>query len=219
MSQTQSVSAFPLWKRVLFSERMLGETRSRRIALIGVTAALCVAANFLEIKFFDVQFSFTIYVSILTGILIGPLFGFAASFLGDAIGYLVNSWGYLYMPWVGISSATFALIAGLVMNGIRLRFRGGGYVKLAIVCLLTFLICTVGINSTGFYFYNRQMGFSTAVLGYFEERFGGEATFFAYVCYRLFFKLQIVNSVVNYALVFLTVPILNSVKALRLKIE
>ncbi|MFQ7077917.1 MAG: hypothetical protein ACLRSW_08250 [Christensenellaceae bacterium] len=52
-----------------------------------------------------------------------------------------------------------ALLAGLVFNLFRPDFRGSLYVKLSLVCLLSLFICTIGINTTGFYFYF-QVGFS-----------------------------------------------------------
>ena len=116
------------------------------------------------------------------------------------------------MPWVGLSSALFALIAGLVM-GLPLRKRWGIYLKLALICLITFFVCTAGVNSAGFYFYNKYAGFSTAVIGYAESHFGGSVTYFVYVCYRLIFKLQILNSALNYALLFVAVPVINAVGA------
>lgn len=210
---SQSLATYPAWKRVLFSDFMLSRGKAQRIAVVGVMAALCIVSNlFLEIKFFDVQFSLTIFVSVLTGMLIGPLFGFFAVFLGDFLGYVYNSWGYIYMPWVGLSSALFALIAGLVM-GIRIQKKWGVYCKLALICLITFFVCTAGVNSAGFYFYNKYSGFSTAVIEYAESHFGGTVSYFVYVCYRLIFKLQILNSVVNYALLFAAVPLINLVGA------
>ena len=51
-------AVIPAWKRVLFSDFMLQRGRAQRIATVGVMTALCIVANmFLEIKFFDVQFS------------------------------------------------------------------------------------------------------------------------------------------------------------------
>ena len=206
-------AVIPAWKRILFSDFMLSRGKAQRIAAVGVMTALCIVANmFLEIKLYDVQFSLTIFVSVLTGMFIGPLFGFAAVFLGDFLGYVYNSWGYIYMPWVGLSSALFALIAGLVM-GLPLRKRWGIYLKLALICLITFFVCTAGVNSAGFYFYNKYAGFSTAVIGYAESHFGGSVTYFVYVCYRLIFKLQILNSALNYALLFVAVPVINAVGA------
>lgn len=206
-------AAIPAWKRVLFSDFMLQRGRAQRIATVGVMTALCIVANmFLEIKFFDVQFSLTIFISVLTGMFIGPMFGFVAVYLGDFLGYVYNSWGYMYMPWVGLSSALFALTAGLVM-GIRIEKKWGIYLKLALICLITFFVCTAGVNSAGFYLYNKYSGFSTAVIEYVEAHFGGNVSYFAYVCYRLIFKLQILNSLVNYALLFAAVPLINAVAA------
>lgn len=213
MSQISQKSSAPAWKRLLFSTTMLEKSYAKRIAYIAVFTALLIVANmFVEFKFSDVQFSVTIYLSVMTGMFIGPLFGFAAVFLGDLVGFFYNSWGFMYMPWVGLSCAVMALISGLIMNGIPLKFRGASYVKLAVVCIFTFLVCTVGINSTGFYFYNRAMGFSEAVMNYITERFGGEVTYLGYCFYRLFFKGQIFNSLFNYALLFCTLPVLRSLK-------
>lgn len=220
MSQSEVCVSAPLWKRVLFSDLMLSKSKAQKVAYIGVLAALNIIANtFLEIKFFDTQFSLTIFLALLTGILIGPLFGFAAVFLGDFVGYVCNSWGYLYMPWVGLSSATFAFLAGLICGGVRIGGKGGIYFKLALVCVVSFFVCTVAINSTGFYFYNKAAGFSTALIDYVTANFGGKVSYFAYVCYRLFFNGQIFNSLFNYALIFIAVPVLNAVRPLRLNIR
>lgn len=206
------------WKKIFFSELILSKSAGQRIAYVAVIAALSVVSNmFLEFKFFDVQFSITILISALAGIMLGPLSGFAACYIGDFAGYIYNSWGYIYMPWVGLSTGMLAFLGGLIMN-IRLNFKDAVYVKLAAICVLSFLVCTVGINSTGFYFYNRAMGFSTAVVDYVSERFGTGVSYFGYVAYRLFFKGQIWNNVFNYALLFALVPVLNAVKPLKINI-
>ena len=123
-----------LWERVLFSDLLVDKSKGVRVAYIGVLAALCIAVNMFEIKFATVQFSFTLFASVLSGILIGPVFGFAAVFWGDGVGYLVNSAGYPYYWWVALSCALMAAIAGLVMK-LPLKFRGSMYVKLVIICV------------------------------------------------------------------------------------
>lgn len=208
----------PLWKRILFSEVILEKSRSQKLAYIGVMTALCIISNFLEFRFADIQFSLTVFISILTGILIGPAFGFVAVFLGDAIGYMVNSWGFIYMPWVGLSVACMALIAGLVMK-IPLAFKGSGYVKLALVCVFTLLLCSVGINTTGMYLYYTHIGFSQRSLELLTEHFGGVNSYFTYALVRLLFLGQIWNSVFNYALLFAAVPLLNAAKPLKIRIK
>ncbi len=207
----------PVWKRVFFSEVLLQKSPAQKIAWIAVMAALCVIANFSEFKFADIQFSLTIFASVLAGIIVGPLPGALSAMLGDFLGFVVNSWGYMYMVWVGLSCACMALVAGLVMK-LPLRFRGSGYIKLAIVCFLVLALCTVGINTTGFYIYYTRVGFTSKSLSLVEEHFGGNS-YLAYALVRLFFLGQIWNSLFNYALLFFAVPLLNAAKPLKIDIR
>lgn len=201
---------------ILFSPFLLGKSVTKKIAYIAViTAFLTVGNTLLEIKFSDVQFSLTLYLSMLAGVILGGGSGFIACVIGDAIGFLLNSWGYLYMPWVGLTSGVTALIAGLVFYLVKVNVKGKNLIKSIIICLLSFLIGTVLINSTGFYFYNYKMGFSTAVIDYVKSVFGGEVTYFGYVAYRLIFKLQILNCLVNYALFIITLPVILKVLPLK----
>lgn len=205
-------------KRAFFSPFLKTKSAGQKIAYLSLFAAISVVTNmYLEYKMADIQFSFTILISIAIGIFAGALPGFAVCFIGDVLGFLINSWGLMYMPWVGLSTATFALISGVVINGIDWKFKGQLYLKIFIVCLLTFLICTIGINSSGFYIFNKKSGFSTAVIDYVEKTFGGSVSFFGYCCYRLIFKGQIFNSIFNYALAFIFIPILLRVKFFKNK--
>ena len=196
------------WEKFMFSPMLARKTATKKIAYIAViTAVLIVCNTLLEIKFSDVQFSITLLLSMLAGILLGGGSGFCASVIGDAIGFMINSWGYTYMPWVGLTSGVTALLSGVIFYFINFKFKGGLAIKLLFICLSSFIFGTVLINSTGFYFYNYKMGFSTAVINYVKELFGGEVSFLGYVLYRLIFKGQIFNCIVNYALLFIVVPI------------
>jgi len=178
-------------KKILFSELLEKCSKTQKIAYIAIVTALTVVCNmFFEFKLADTQFSLTIFFSAMAGLIIGPLFGFVACFLGDLVGFLYNSGGFMYMPWIGLSMGLVAFIAGLIMN-VTLKFKGATYVKLAIVCVLTFLVCTVGINTTAFWLiYNTR-----------------KVPFFAYLVTRLFVQGQIWNSVFNYALMFALYPL------------
>ena len=190
-------------KRLLFSATLAEKNASHKIAYISVMTAIVVVANmFFEFKFADTQFSLTIVVSALCGLIIGPLFGFAACFLGDLVGYLYHSAGFAYMPWIGIAMGMVALVTGFVVNGIKIKYKWGIYVKIAIVCVLTFLISTVGINTTAFWLL-----------------YAKGLQYFTYLASRLFIQGQIWNSLVNYALLFVIVPIVLRIKALNLRIE
>ncbi len=187
------------WKRLLFSRTLESKNRNHKIAYIAVMTAFVVISNmFFEFKLADTQFSLTLTVSALTGIVIGPLFGFVACFLGDLAGFLYNSGGFMYMPWIGLSMGCVALISGLIVNGWKTKRRGGLYVKLTLVSVFTFLLCTVAINTTAFW------------LLYSKVSYG------AYLISRLFVQGQIWNSLFNYVLLFIAVPVLQKIKILQL---
>ncbi len=184
-------------KKVFFSDLMEGISKTQKIAYIAIMTALCVVCNmFFEFKLADTQFSLTIFFCALTGILIGPFFGFIACFLGDLVGFLYNSGGFMYMPWIGLSMGLVALISGVITNGVQFKFKGAMYVKLAIICVSTFLLCTIAINTTAFWIiYNTK-----------------KVPFTAYLVTRLFVQGQIWNSLVNYALLFILFPIFMQIK-------
>ncbi len=201
MSKTTEKREVPFWKRLLFSQTLAEKNAAHRIAYIGVVTAFIVASNMFEFKMFDTQFSFTLMISALSGLIIGPLFGFAACFLGDLVGFLINSSGFAYMPWIGISMGLVALISGFVVGGIPSKQKWALYVKLLAVCVLTFAICTVAINTTAFWLLYSKVG-------YVE-----------YLVARLFVQGQIWNSLLNYALLFVAVPVLIRIKPLKIRLN
>ena len=212
MSYSQEPKNRSFGQRLVLSDMLAEKNKSHKIAYIAMIATFAVVANFFEIKFVDTQFSLTMVIAMLAGIITGPICGFAACFAGDLVGFFVNP-GVVYMPWIGLSTGMFAFIAGFVFCCFPSDKTWAYVLRLALVYLLTFGVCTIAINSTGFYFYNLEMGFGTAVIEYAETRFGSDATYWIYVSYRLFFKGQIWNSLFNYALLALAIPALKDVPA------
>ena len=186
---------------MLFSQTLADKNAAHRIAYIGVVTAFIVAANALEFKLFDTQFSFTILVCALAGIIIGPLFGFVACFVGDLAGYLINSAGMAYMPWVGVSTGLMAFIAGFIVSGVPTKQKWMLWIKLALTCILIFAICTIGINTTAFWLLYSKVSY----LKYFTG--------------RMFVQGQIWNNVFNYVLLFIVTPILPRIKPLKIKVS
>jgi ECF transporter S component (folate family) len=191
------------WKELLFSKTLVNKGRAHKIAYIAVMTALCVVANmFFEFPVGNItQFSFTIVFSALAGILIGPVFGFTASFLGDVVGFLYHPKGE-YLLWISISMGLVALLAGFIVNGIN--SKGNVWIfygKLVLVSISTFLICTVAITTTTFWYRYSKVGYLD------------------YLVARLFAQGQIWNSIVNYALLFVILPMLNRIKALKIHIN
>jgi len=214
MSQESQAAMYPAWKRLLFSDNLISKSKAHKVAYVGVSVALCIVTNFFELKFADVQFSFTILSSILAGIFLGPLLGFCGAFLGDFIGYLGNSMGYPYYWWVALGCACMALLAGLLTK-LPLKL----YTKMAFICISTLLICSVGINTTGMYFIGLKLYMSDSVREAFVSHFGGVQTYFGYLLIRFFVLGQIYNSLLNYALLFLIILGLKAVKPLRFETD
>ncbi len=190
------------FKRLFLSGAMEGMNKNHQIAYIATLVALNVVVNTFSIPLGITQFSFTLFAAALTGILLGPLFGFTACFLGDTLGFFLGG-GVGYTPWVGVAMGFAALLSALIMHGVKLPFRGGVFIKLTLVCIMIFLVSTLAINTTaGYYLWNKD-----------------SLPFWEYFVLRFFVLGQIWNSLLNYLLLFVSVPALNRLKPLKLKIE
>ena len=186
------------WKELLFSKTILKKGKAHKIAYVAIMTALTVVVNTYEIPAGATQFSLTLAVSALTGILIGPLFGFTAGFWGDVLGFLYHPKGD-YLLSMSLSMGLVALLSGLITNGISNKGKPWGmYVKLGLVCLSTFLLCTVAINTTVLW-----------------QRYS-KTDYWTYLIARLFAQGQIWNSLVNYALLFIVVPMLSKIKLFKI---
>lgn len=183
------------WVKWVFSPLVSNATRARKIAYIAMMVALSIVFNiFFEFKLGPVQYSFTTIVSILIGVLIGPGAGFIACFIGDAVGFFVNPFG-AYAPWIGLSTGLMAFIGGAVFILFRNDKPWALYVKLAIISVATFTICSVGINTTFLW------------LAYYSD-----STFFAYFVNRYITLGQLLVSGINYALLFILIPIIQRIR-------
>ncbi|MBQ4268365.1 MAG: ECF transporter S component [Clostridia bacterium] len=191
------------WSRLLFPDYLYKKSIGKKIAYIAAFTAFCVIANtFFEFKLMDTQFSVTIAVSALMGLLLGPVLGFCACFLGDLIGFLANTGGFMYMPWVGIALGLTAFLSGFTVAALPFRFKGGLYVKLAVACILSFTVSTVLVNTTAFWLL-----------------YAKGVHYWTYLFTRLFVRGQIYNCIFNYALIYALVPLLNGIKPLKIKIS
>ncbi len=178
------------FKKLFFSPFVLKATRARKIAYIAMMVALSIASNmFFEFKLGAVQYSFTTLISALIGILIGPIAGFTACFIGDGIGFIANPFGS-YSPWIGIATGLIAFATGAIVHLIKNDKYYTIYVKLAIISVITFFICSVGINGTFLWlvWYNKM-------------------TYFEFLIYRYIGLGQLFVSIINYAILFAFIPV------------
>ncbi len=201
-----------MFSKLLFSSFLRGKTHAKKIAYLGLLTAINVVFNSVfEFRTFNVQFSFTILISVLTGIISGGISGFFVCFLADFLGFLINSWGLTYMPWVGLSTASLALFSGLIFY----KNSNKIILKTVLISLFSLFVCTILINSTGFYFYNKFMGFSTSLMEFVDGYFNGNVSYFAYIIYRLIILGQIYNNVLNYLLIFILIPLIKKFKVIN----
>ena len=178
------------FKKLFFSPFVLKATRARKIAYVAMMVALSIVGNmFFEFKLGAVQYSFTTLISALIGILIGPIAGFTACFIGDGVGFIANPFGS-YSPWIGIATGLIAFATGAIVHLIKNDKAYTVYVKLAIISVLSFLICSVGINGTFLWlvWYNKM-------------------TYFEFLIYRYIGLGQLFVSIINYAILFAFIPV------------
>lgn len=194
-------------KRLFFSTYFLSSSLGRKIALLGVFIALSIVVNVFSIDVTPTQkISFTYLVGFFVGTYFGGIPGFIIMFLGDFIGILIT--GAIYWFPTGIATACLALIPGIVMNALPFRFQGGVFVKAAIAMALMFLLVTCGIGAWANYQYVKIVVYAGRVY---------ETAFTAYLTTKIAFSSIV--SAINYALVFLLIPVCNKIKVFPMKIE
>ena len=182
-------------KRLLLAVYLYKRKPTYVIALMGMLMALSIVVNVVEpFKFADTQFSFTIAAMAFVGFAAGPVAGFVIGFFGDLVGFLINSGGYAYYPWVGISTGLFAFFAGLISMR-KANKLWVSYVKIAVYAVVTFVVCTIFINSSFMY------------LTYYKGTLG----FFGYVWLRVFVQFQFLNSLFSYAIIFIMYTVIKKV--------
>ena len=184
-------------------------TAARKIAFIGVFTALSIVVNMFSIDVSpSLKISFNYFLCFFCGVIFGPVIGFVICFIGDLLAFLLPLGGGIYWLPTGVCSGLLAFIPGLVFTAIRFKFRGGVYVKTTIAVILMYLFITCGLGALSNYLYVKYVVYA-----------GKEYTkvFWAYLGGKILFSTIV--SLVNYALVFGSIPILNAIKSLDLKIE
>lgn len=220
-------------RRTFFSEFVLSQkSAGKQIAYIALMTALCTALNgFLTIPnpvliggSTDV-ISLCLALCMLAGATFGPVYGFSIAFVSDLLCYfLFSSRGYPYFPWVGLSKAFAGFISGFIMCNVKIGCKGGVYIKALIACVLVLFVCSAGIETGGYFLYNKyvkKLTFKTLKNGFWKV-FGiriGEVTYGWYVFYRLIIRLCVINNIVNTAAFLLFIPAVNSIKGLKIKIK
>lgn len=122
----------------------------KRIAYLGIMTAISVITNCFSVTVNSGanSISFNYVICSLAGIFFGPVSGGIVGLLGDLIGCLIAPKGP-FNPFIMLSSALIGILAGLAFKIPRLNV----YFKIIIGYILIFIVCTLGFNTFGLWFY------------------------------------------------------------------
>lgn len=222
------------FRKIFFSEFIRGQTsEGKKIAIVAVLTALCVIVN--ALLTFPVptlvptsspnMISLNMCVCFLSGSILGAFYGFSVGLIGDLLCFLLfNSRGYMFFPWVSLSKAFSGFIAGIIMCNFRTKKKGGVYFKAVLTGVFTLLICTAGIETGGYFLYYKYVRHWTFnnIVSKLLEVFGlGEIhiNYFWYIAYRMIVLLRVAENAANLLAFILLIPVLNSSKAVKAKID
>lgn len=121
--------------------------KTYKLALTAMMTALSIVANALTIPLTPSNaISFTIFISFIAGIYLGPLPAVTVGFLGDLIGHIVFPMGGAYNWFMGLSCALCGLIPALVY-----RLKINKIWKLCISLAIYLVVCSLCLTTFGFW--------------------------------------------------------------------
>jgi len=169
---------------------------TKNIAYLAILVAINVLMNVLTftVPGTGVALSFTYIPTFLAGFYFGPGGGFLVGALGDVLGWLINSSGGAWLPFLTLSSGLMGVIPGLMR---RLPFNQKWIVVLSYV--VTYLLCSVAINTTIFWY--------TYIMG--------KKTFWVYLIARL--PITLIVMIANLILNIILMPFFDKLIAPRVK--
>lgn len=153
----------------------------KRIAYLGIMTALAVITNIFSVTVNSGanSISFNYVICSLAGVFFGPISGGIVGLLGDLVGCLISPKGP-FNPFIMLSSALIGVLSGLAFMIPKVNV----YLKLLIAYLFIFVICTLGFNTFGLWFYYAK----------------GKKSFWVYLIGRAPF--QAINIVINIAITY-----------------
>lgn len=122
--------------------------KTLKLTSVAMLTALAVLANLFTIPLtpnFSRVISFTIVVTFVAGIYLGPISGLTVGFLGDLLAHFIHPMGGMGYNWfIGLSCALTGLTCGLIF-----KMKLNSLLKLSIALVLSFVLCTTLINNFG----------------------------------------------------------------------
>ncbi len=163
------------------NKRLKNYFTPKRIAYLGIMTAISVITNCFTVTVNSGanSISFNYVICSLAGIFFGPVSGGVVGLLGDLIGCLVAPKGP-FNPFVMLSSALIGVLSGLAFMLPKVNV----YFKIIIGYIFIFIVCTLGFNTFGLWFYYAK----------------GKKSFWVYLVARAPF--QAINIAINIAITY-----------------
>ena len=172
------------------------EKNTKYITYLATFTALTTLANCLSaLAGGTIQITITYIPCFLAGIFLGPVGGFVAGALGDALGMLIMPQGP-WIPLITLSSGLLGFIPGVMFKFVKIKKTT---LKLLLSFALCLVVCTAGLNSLAVYLVYMQ----------------GKKTFIAFLASRL--PVQCLMAAVNFVIVAALLKVKPLVKVLTIK--
>ncbi len=177
-----------------------------KLAFTATFTALAIAANTFTIPLTPSNsISFTIAISFIAGIYLGPLSALTVGYLGDLIGAIIHPMGP-YNWFMALSCALTGFICALVY-----KLKLHKLLKLAIAMVIYLIVCSIALNTFGLWL-QIIVGVDPSPIGLLQfwgmDKGGIRKSFWVYLAGRLPFML------INWAVNGTVVAILQQSKAL-----
>ena len=169
-----------------------GFSTAQKVTYIAILTALCAFANIFD---FSISQSFQVSLVATVGFIAGYVFGanwaFAACFIGDLIGALINPHGP-YSPIINFATALWGLIPGIIFH----NFKWNKVVKLVVSYAIGLVVASCLVNTFGIWF----------MYGNLSETY----TFWAYLVAHL--PSSVVNVSINLVVSFLLMTVATAIR-------
>ena len=177
-----------------------------KLTFTAMFTALAIAANSFTIPLTPSNsVSFTIAISFIAGIYLGPISGLTVGYLGDLIGAIIHPMGP-YNWFMALSWALTGFICALVY-----KLKLHKLLKLAIAMVIYLIVCSIALNTFGLWL-QIIVGVDPSPIGLLQffgmDKGGIRKSFWVYLAGRLPFML------INWAVNGAVVAILQQSKAL-----
>lgn len=177
-----------------------------KLTFTAMFTALAIVANTFTIPLTPSNsVSFTIAISFIAGIYLGPISGLTVGYLGDLIGAIIHPMGP-YNWFMALSCALTGFICALVY-----KLKLHKLLKLAIAMVIYLIVCSIALNTFGLWL-QIIVGVDPSPIGLLQffgmDKGGIRKSFWVYLAGRLPFML------INWAVNGAVVAILQQSKAL-----